>query len=178
MKWKKFIFSLLVVVCGTVTSICGSSLILGAWISLGWRRPIQDWMTAHGAGSLAGYFGLLYIQIPEFALAIMAGVAVGLVAWRRWWQLSLLFSGTMFAFPYILMAIDGSIWGFLDGGGVIVITALQNLPIIPLALGGAWAASRRRCRRAARMASGHCGKCGYDLTGNVSGRCPECGETA
>jgi len=24
--------------------------------------------------------------------------------------------------------------------------------------------------------SGHCTKCGYDLTGNVSGRCPECGE--
>ena len=23
---------------------------------------------------------------------------------------------------------------------------------------------------------GHCHNCGYDLTGNVSGRCPECGE--
>jgi hypothetical protein len=23
---------------------------------------------------------------------------------------------------------------------------------------------------------GHCQKCGYDLTGNVSGRCPECGK--
>ncbi len=22
---------------------------------------------------------------------------------------------------------------------------------------------------------GHCQKCGYNLTGNVSGRCPECG---
>ena len=22
---------------------------------------------------------------------------------------------------------------------------------------------------------GHCARCGYDLTGNVSGRCPECG---
>ena len=24
-------------------------------------------------------------------------------------------------------------------------------------------------------APGHCSKCGYNLTGNVSGRCPECG---
>jgi hypothetical protein len=24
--------------------------------------------------------------------------------------------------------------------------------------------------------SSHCRQCGYDLTGNVSGRCPECGE--
>lgn len=26
-----------------------------------------------------------------------------------------------------------------------------------------------------RFAAGYCPKCGYDLTGNVSGRCPECG---
>jgi len=26
-----------------------------------------------------------------------------------------------------------------------------------------------------RTPPGHCRKCGYDLTGNVSGRCPECG---
>ena len=26
-----------------------------------------------------------------------------------------------------------------------------------------------------RIPPGHCQKCGYDLTGNVSGRCPECG---
>ncbi len=31
-------------------------------------------------------------------------------------------------------------------------------------------------RRGRRRKPGHCG-CGYDLTGNVSGRCPECGET-
>ncbi|HUU97653.1 MAG TPA: hypothetical protein VM487_18105 [Phycisphaerae bacterium] len=27
-----------------------------------------------------------------------------------------------------------------------------------------------------RFPPGHCQKCGYDLTANVSGRCPECGE--
>ncbi len=26
-----------------------------------------------------------------------------------------------------------------------------------------------------RTKPGHCLRCGYDLTGNVSGRCPECG---
>ena len=31
---------------------------------------------------------------------------------------------------------------------------------------------RRRLRR------GHCEHCGYDLTGNVSGVCPECGQAA
>jgi hypothetical protein len=31
-------------------------------------------------------------------------------------------------------------------------------------------------RRYRRRKKGQCVKCGYDLTGNVSGRCPECGE--
>lgn len=37
------------------------------------------------------------------------------------------------------------------------------------ATGLLWYLGRRR------HLSGHCQKCGYDLTGNVSGRCPECG---
>ena len=31
--------------------------------------------------------------------------------------------------------------------------------------------------RAHPFPAGHCQKCGYDLTGNVSGRCPECGSS-
>lgn len=38
-----------------------------------------------------------------------------------------------------------------------------------VALVAALLAPRRRIR------DGHCCKCGYDLTGNVSGMCPECG---
>jgi hypothetical protein len=34
---------------------------------------------------------------------------------------------------------------------------------------------RPREVRAERRAKGHCLHCGYDLTGNVSGACPECG---
>ena len=35
----------------------------------------------------------------------------------------------------------------------------------------------RLTRRRWRRKHGLCVSCGYDLTGNVSGRCPECGET-
>jgi hypothetical protein len=34
----------------------------------------------------------------------------------------------------------------------------------------------RRARQRHRSASGCCIRCGYNLTGNVSGVCPECGE--
>jgi hypothetical protein len=30
--------------------------------------------------------------------------------------------------------------------------------------------------RAGWIASGRCAECGYDLTGNISGTCPECGK--
>jgi len=36
-----------------------------------------------------------------------------------------------------------------------------------------WCQRRREQRE--RLASGQCENCGYDLTGNTSGRCPECG---
>ncbi|NLE59112.1 MAG: hypothetical protein GX616_12180 [Planctomycetes bacterium] len=33
-------------------------------------------------------------------------------------------------------------------------------------------------RSRGRIPPGNCRKCGYNLTGNVSGVCPECGESA
>jgi hypothetical protein len=41
--------------------------------------------------------------------------------------------------------------------------------LIGLPTGWLWWRDRRR------VAAGCCAACGYDLTGNVSGRCPECG---
>lgn len=43
------------------------------------------------------------------------------------------------------------------------------LVVIGVPAGLLWWRGYRRPRR------GHCPRCGYDLTGNVSGRCPECG---
>ena len=38
-----------------------------------------------------------------------------------------------------------------------------------------WLVVPRVIRRHLRLAEGLCISCGYDLTGNVSGMCPECG---
>ena len=45
------------------------------------------------------------------------------------------------------------------------------LPVVVIPTALLWFVDRRR-----RIPPGHCRKCGYDLTGNVSGRCPECGD--
>jgi hypothetical protein len=54
--------------------------------------------------------------------------------------------------------------------GVVVPHGLVALALALLPLGSAI----RRWR--ARPQPGHCRRCGYDLTGNVSGICPECGD--
>lgn len=51
------------------------------------------------------------------------------------------------------------------------------LPAWCLVSGFAPLAAPFRLRRARRFADHCCARCGYDLTGNVSGRCPECGTT-
>lgn len=49
-----------------------------------------------------------------------------------------------------------------------LVTTLATYAILPVI----W--SRHQVRR--RRRKGHCQRCGYDLTGNTSGVCPECGE--
>lgn len=47
-----------------------------------------------------------------------------------------------------------------------------------IALAGAWTLYefiKERKTRARAASKGTCSGCGYNLTGNVSGRCPECG---
>ena len=50
--------------------------------------------------------------------------------------------------------------------------------VYPLALTAAASALVARARVARRSRAGACKPCGHDLTGNVSGVCPECGAAA
>jgi hypothetical protein len=51
-----------------------------------------------------------------------------------------------------------------------------TLALTASALPAWWTAQRLTYRtRARRLTRGLCGRCGYDLTGNASGVCPECG---
>ena len=44
-----------------------------------------------------------------------------------------------------------------------------------IGIAGAWTLFEFCKSRRARYGAGRCARCGYDLTGNVSGVCPECG---
>jgi hypothetical protein len=49
------------------------------------------------------------------------------------------------------------------------------MPLLPFAIYPGIAFIRGPVRRYRRRRKGLCTRCGYDLTGNVSGTCPECG---
>ena len=69
--------------------------------------------------------------------------------------------------------------------GLLVILAVNHLPprmslasTAALCVAGVLSVAvseRRDARRLRRVKRGLCEWCGYDLTGNVSGVCPECG---
>ncbi len=80
-------------------------------------------------------------------------------------------------------ALTGFLAGLLEmllfGGGLDV----WALVIAALLLGAAyatlrlWRTEQRSMTAIRRRRSGQCATCGYDLTGNISGICPECGKS-
>jgi hypothetical protein len=89
----------------------------------------------------------------------------------------------------------GTIWHLRANAGSVVLFRFGNVPtsaftavhvelpywvllvgsVLPsAALGAKWLRHHNRVRQ---MRLGLCHQCGYDLHGNVSGRCPECGAT-
>ncbi|RJP41939.1 MAG: hypothetical protein C4547_01180 [Phycisphaerales bacterium] len=59
-----------------------------------------------------------------------------------------------------------------QGNGDTLVTVPLWMPLVILA------ALAIATRPAVRQRPGYCRKCGYDLRGNTSGVCPECGEAA
>jgi len=174
-KQQRQLHTILTMLSGVVIYFV-SPLLLIPWANLGWRRPVQDWMIAHGVGSFAGHFGLFYIQIPDYIMAIIVGAVIGVVAWNRWWQLSLIYSGIVIVLPYLVMILDGSISYFSNPSAwLIVYLLLLHFAIIPLVLTAAILTSKPQRRRNVRRKLQLCIHCGYNLTGNTTGICSECG---
>ncbi len=132
-------------------------------------------MVSNGVGGLAGYFGVLHIKLPDYAMAIVGGVIIGLVAPRRWLPLSIAFSASMVAAPKLLLAIYELSSSSLNAWARIIVL-IYTLAVIPFTLAASYLVSRRRRLRDRRKSLNLCVGCGYDLTGKESAVCPECGQ--
>ncbi len=163
---------ILIVIAGALTSFFVAPQL--APIVMPWRRPVQDWMGAHGLAAYAGHYGVLNIHLPDIFLYLLAGASIGLFAHRPWLSLAVVYSLAYTLTPSLFFI--QITW--ISSGPAIVIRALgySLLATIPFALFAAWIASRISKRRHARLhAHEYCAACGYNLFGNVSGRCSECG---
>jgi hypothetical protein len=64
-----------------------------------------------------------------------------------------------------------------EKGDLSVVATVPFWLVTPIAAAPVLVVFAREVRRRRRAARNRCAVCGYDLTGNVSGVCPECGVT-
>ncbi len=145
-----------------------------------WRRPVQEWMIAHGLGAHVGSYGLLHLHFKDMILSFVGGLIFGWLGRSRWLGSSLLFATGYLLVPLIRDTAIAYLYGppeytVIRWNSLSIVSRLF-LAVFPLAITGSWLGSDPRKRRGdARRGAGLCIRCGYDLRGNVSGRCPECG---
>jgi len=138
-----------------------SALILVAWLLtiplFGKARLSITWATASNSRWNLGFAGLRWVRFPASALLIQPGLKIDWLAWTP--PVSRGWGGHGFRPPSwqsrMFSSFDLPLW--------MPFLIIATLTIF------LWFRARRR------HPPGHCGSCGYNLTSNESGRCPECG---
>ena len=126
--------------------------VVGNWWSFQWS---SDHLQIRLAG---GAFAVTHVLVTESGHATVTleswtghhGWNAGRPGTWRWW------------FEFGTIALD-------PGTSVWIITLPLWVPLLAIAIPTAWLWRRDR-----RHPPGRCRKCGYDLTGNVTGVCSEC----
>jgi hypothetical protein len=164
----------LILVSAVIMGWLGENLLLQ--VVMPWRRPVQNWMMSHGLGIYAARYGLFNLHIPRIVLSLSTGLVIGCFLHSRWLHFSLWYSFSCLLNTWLIMA-TASFAVFAFGQRVLLITQLWEIfATVPFALAGSWVGARFGKRRYARLhPCNNCKTCGYNLTANVSGRCPECG---
>jgi len=107
---------------------------------------------------VASYFAMMAFFVPGYStsagdmLCIVTASPITLPMW------------------FISMAFKGTHDAGLSNAGATVLVCLYAVGFC-----ATWALLRRRLRLHHRLQFGCCPGCGYNLTGNTSGVCPECG---
>lgn len=155
----------------------------------GYRNPGDEYGLC-GVGSIAGFWYVMILgdhgSIEQIVTrGIIAGaITMFVLGWlldalrvrRRWWLPLWLVIATTLCYTSIAaypsyaraMSKNGNFWSYF-------FFSLNFGLLISILLAAAVTAPWRIVQWCRRPRPGCCQGCGYDLTGNVSGRCPECG---
>lgn len=153
-RWRPVI---LAVALGGIVSVVVLPQLTAHWISVGFEWGVFSRVGAVYRPAL-GWAIVLFACLPRAVVALAGGLTIGLASKRGVVVIACAFAVGM-SFSMALLA--PGLWA------KDVFSPLATLSLPPLA---AWLVYRRR-----RPPPGCCAKCGYDVTGNVSGTCPECG---
>ncbi|NLX23240.1 MAG: hypothetical protein GXY55_16435 [Phycisphaerae bacterium] len=147
---------------------------VGAFYNKHWTGSFPGSIKGQATWDLSGYHGVLLLLVIIAAAAMLRrrfqpyrpGVALS--------ALGGLFAAAACAGTFLLTLPDGGdegvlLWLFLAPSMAIAVLILLIASLILLIYG------IRQRRRLAISPRAICRSCGYDLQGNVSGRCPECG---
>ena len=81
MKFKRIIFP---VVIGIIASLINEWVLSNLWIALDLRRPVAKWIAEVSSTMLAGWFGLIWLQIPTIIVAVILGIFIARFFPERW----------------------------------------------------------------------------------------------
>lgn len=151
--WRPLI---LAIAAGAIVSVVLPPLTV-YWISVGFEWDVFSRVKDVYPPAVAWAFKL-FACLPRAGLALAGGLTIGLASRRGALPIACAFAVGM---SFSVALIAPGLWA------KNMFPPLATLPLSPLA---AWLVYR-----IGRPRPGCCAKCGYNLTGNVSGLCPECG---
>lgn len=145
----------------------------GLWVGQVRSRTIGAWCNWAGIPWFRLWALLLWGQLPTWGIISICGFLVGRKRPRSW-----LLDGSVLA---ILFVVGSYAWPRLVWGAVMRMPILElwllDFTSVPLLIAVAFFSQRLVQRRLAkRNAYPLCDGCDYNLTGNTTGVCPECGE--
>ncbi|MBI3832703.1 MAG: hypothetical protein HY287_00035 [Planctomycetes bacterium] len=170
-SFKNVLRSLMLSLCSVATAEC---LYLGIWAEFS-NRTAYGW--EHDYSALPANFTT---ELRAFRRNIVPILSIDLLFCGsydlarkyefgvQWWD----FDASIF---YICPLVTNPMPP--EGSAILVVlfAAPFWLPAILFAIYPILSITRGPLRRARRRRRGQCMKCAYDLTGNISGTCPECG---
>ena len=149
MRLSTVIRAAAMIVCGSIFAILDACYLFPLWEVLAWRRPVADWIINFGLGdTIAGYWGLVWLRVPQWLLAAILGIISGLCDSKNWLVTSLCCGLAFVLTPGLFLFVIGqenpSAW---FGPDVFISLQCWKVPSVVLVICLAFLSSRIRKRK-------------------------------